>query len=122
MASAHQAAFQVCREADGFQRSLVSPEAGLRRLVHDSVETVLIPVDNTVRRVHQVLMEASRCDSLPSSSPSACVTTILGVCFGLDCPRRMYSIVHKWLCVYQQGTELCGEYDSPQNSPLCSAQ
>lgn len=53
-------AFQVCREADGFQRSLVSPEAGLRRLVHDSVETVLIPVDTAVRRVHQVLMEASR--------------------------------------------------------------
>lgn len=54
--------FQVCREADGFQRSLVSPEAGLRRLVHDSVETVLIPVDTTVRRVHQVLIDASRCD------------------------------------------------------------
>lgn len=51
---------QVCREADGFQRSLVSPEAGLRRLVHDSVETVIIPVDNTVRRVHQVLLEASK--------------------------------------------------------------
>ena len=51
---------QVCREADGFQRSLVSPEAGLRRLVHDSVETVLIPVDMTVRRVHQVLIDASR--------------------------------------------------------------
>ncbi|DBA91528.1 hypothetical protein WJX77_008361 [Trebouxia sp. C0004] len=50
----------VCREADGFQRSLVSPEAGLRRLVHDSVETVLIPVDMTVRRVHQVLIDASR--------------------------------------------------------------
>ncbi|KAL3150906.1 hypothetical protein ABBQ32_000657 [Trebouxia sp. C0010 RCD-2024] len=50
----------VCREADGFQRSLVSPEAGLRRLVHDSVETVLMPVDATVRRVHQVLIDASR--------------------------------------------------------------
>lgn len=50
----------VCREADGFQRSLVSPEAGLRRLVHDSVETVLGPVDMTVRRVHQVLLDASR--------------------------------------------------------------
>lgn len=50
----------VCREADGFQRSLVSPEAGLRRLVHDSVDTVLAPVDMTVRRVHQVLMDASR--------------------------------------------------------------
>ena len=75
MACTHQAAVQVCREADGFQRSLVSPEAGLRRLVHDSVETVLIPVDTTVRRVHQVLMEASRCNTLPSNSPFACVTT-----------------------------------------------
>lgn len=51
---------QVCREADGFQRSLVSPEFGLRRLVHDSVATVLDPVDLTVRRVHQVLLDASR--------------------------------------------------------------
>ena len=75
--------FQVCREADGFQRSLVSPEAGLRRLVHDSVETVLIPVDTTVRRVHQVLMEASRCDTPPSSSPFAYVTTALGLCLVL---------------------------------------
>lgn len=50
----------VCREADGFQRSLVSPEFGLRRLVHDSVATVLEPVDLTVRRVHQVLLDASR--------------------------------------------------------------
>ena len=73
----------------------MSPEAGLRRLVHDSVETVLIPVDNAVRRVHQVLMEASRCDTLPSSSPFACVPTILGVCFGLNCPGRMYSTVNK---------------------------
>ena len=61
----------------------MSPEAGLRRLVHDSVETVLIPVDTTVRRVHQVLMEASRCNTLPSSSPFACVTTALGPCLVL---------------------------------------
>ena len=58
----------------------MSPEAGLRRLVHDSVETVLIPVDNTVRRVHQVLMEASRCVTQPSTAPFAYVPTAMGVC------------------------------------------
>jgi dynamin GTPase len=50
----------VVREADGFQRSLVSPEAGLRRLVSDCVETVLDPVSRTVMRIHMVLLNVAR--------------------------------------------------------------
>lgn len=48
------------RISDGYQPHLVSPEAGLRKLVHESIELVLDPVSTAVRRVHQVLLEAAR--------------------------------------------------------------
>ena len=51
---------QVVREADGYQKSLVSPEAGLRRLVSDCVESVLDPVSRTVMRIHMVLLNVAR--------------------------------------------------------------
>lgn len=58
---------QVCREADGFQPHLVSPEFGLRRLVEDAMGLVLEPTTTAVRRVHLLLIEATRWE--PSSPP-----------------------------------------------------
>lgn len=52
---------QVVRISDGYQPHLVSPEAGLRKLVQESIEMVLDPVSTAVRRVHQVLLEVARC-------------------------------------------------------------
>lgn len=52
---------QVVRISDGFQPHLVSPELGLRKLVHESIEMVLDPVATSVRRVHHVLLEVARC-------------------------------------------------------------
>ena len=52
--------WQVCREADGYQAHLVSPENGLRRLVCDSLELVLDPVNTCVRTIHQILLDAAR--------------------------------------------------------------
>lgn len=52
---------QVCREADGFQPHLVSPEFGLRRMVKDAMGLVLEPTTDAVRRVHILLIEATRC-------------------------------------------------------------
>ena len=51
---------QVVRTSDGYQPHLVSPEAGLRKLVHDTIEHVLDPVSTCVRRVHQVLLDVAR--------------------------------------------------------------
>lgn len=51
---------QVIRISDGFQPHLVSPELGLRKLVHESIEMVLDPVSTAVRRVHQVLLDVAR--------------------------------------------------------------
>ena len=48
------------READGYQSHLVSPEFGLKRLVDDTINLVLEPVNICVRRVHQVLLDAAR--------------------------------------------------------------
>ena len=50
----------MVRISDGFQPHLVSPELGLRKLVHESIEMVLDPVSTAVRRVHQVLLECAR--------------------------------------------------------------
>ncbi len=50
----------MVRISDGFQPHLVSPEAGLRKLVQESIEMVLDPVSTAVRRVHQVLLECAR--------------------------------------------------------------
>jgi hypothetical protein len=51
---------QVCREADGYQGHLVSPEFGLRRLIEDAMLLVLDPVVTAVHRVHLLLVEAAR--------------------------------------------------------------
>ena len=50
----------MVREADGYQSHLVSPEFGLKRLVDDTINLVLEPVNICVRRVHQVLLDAAR--------------------------------------------------------------
>jgi dynamin GTPase len=50
----------VVRAADGFQPHLVSPEAGLRRLVADALALADGPVDACVRRIHAVLVAAAR--------------------------------------------------------------
>eukprot|EP00891_Asterochloris_glomerata_P003150 jgi/Astpho2/3150/Aster-03429 len=50
----------VCRQADGFQKSLVSPEFGLKRLVSEAVETVADPVTSAVYKIHLVLIDAAR--------------------------------------------------------------
>lgn len=50
----------MVRISDGYQPHLVSPEAGLRKLVQESIEMVLDPVATAVRRVHQVLLECAR--------------------------------------------------------------
>ena len=51
---------QVCREADGYQPHLVSPEFGLRRLVQDAMDLIMEPTTTAVRRVHLLLVEAAR--------------------------------------------------------------
>lgn len=51
---------QVCREADGYQGHLVSPEFGLKRLIEDAMLLVLDPVITAVHRVHLLLVEAAR--------------------------------------------------------------
>lgn len=56
-----QSAAQVCREADGYQGHLVSPEFGLKRLIEDAMLLVLDPVVTAVHRVHLLLVEAARC-------------------------------------------------------------
>ena len=48
------------RETDGFQPHLVSPEAGLRRLVGDALTLVGDPVAACVHRIHTVLLAAAR--------------------------------------------------------------
>ena len=51
---------QTVRETDGFQPHIVSPEAGLRRLVADALAQVERPVAACVHRIHQVLLDAAR--------------------------------------------------------------
>lgn len=48
------------RETDGYQPHLVSPEAGLRRLVADALRLVDDPVAACVHRIHTVLLAAAR--------------------------------------------------------------
>ena len=50
----------MCREADGYQPHLVSPEFGLRRLVQDAMDLIMEPTTTAVRRVHLLLVEAAR--------------------------------------------------------------
>lgn len=48
---------QVCREADGYQAHLVSPERGIRRLVAEAMSLTNEHVHRFVDDVHMVLME-----------------------------------------------------------------
>ena len=50
----------VVRTSDGFQPHLVSPEAGLRRLVSDALALADAPVAACVHRIHAVLVGAAR--------------------------------------------------------------
>jgi hypothetical protein len=51
---------QVCREADGYQRHLVSPESGLRRLIEESMILIADPIITAVHRIHLLLVESAR--------------------------------------------------------------
>ncbi len=59
---------QVCREADGYQRHLVSPEAGLRRMIEESMMLIADPIITAVHRVHLLLGEAARCAAAPAQA------------------------------------------------------
>ena len=82
---------QVVREADGYQAHLVSPEAGLRRLVDEAIGLVLEPVNMCVRRVHQVLLDAARCAcslQCPCAPPPGAarrITRLVKAVPGKDC-------------------------------------
>jgi len=62
----------VCREADGYQPHLVSPEFGLRRLVQDAMDLIMEPTTTAVRRVHLLLVEAARREAYPLH-PAVCI-------------------------------------------------
>jgi hypothetical protein len=48
---------QICRQADGFQPHLVSPERGIKRLVQEAMELTSPHVHRFVDEIHLVLME-----------------------------------------------------------------
>ncbi len=51
---------EVCREADGYQPHLVSPEKGIRRLVAEAIKLVEQPVQQFVDAVHLLLLDTIR--------------------------------------------------------------
>ena len=51
---------EICREADGYQSHLVSPERGIRRLVAEAMKLTNDHVHRFVDEIHVVLMESVR--------------------------------------------------------------
>jgi hypothetical protein len=51
---------QICRQADGYQPHLVSPERGIKRLVQEAMEQTAPFVHKFVDEIHLVLMETVR--------------------------------------------------------------
>jgi hypothetical protein len=52
---------QVCKQADGYQPHLVSPEKGLRLLASEALARVETPVKGCVFVVASLLLQAARC-------------------------------------------------------------
>lgn len=50
----------VCRERDGFQPHLISPENGIKALVEEALELARRPVQQAVNEVHAALLRAAR--------------------------------------------------------------
>ncbi len=51
---------QVCRQADGYQPSMVAPEKGLRQLSSEALDHVTDPVNTCVQEVYNLLVNAAR--------------------------------------------------------------
>jgi dynamin GTPase len=51
---------QICREADGYQPHIVSPERGIRQLVAEAMRLTTGHVHRFVDEIHLVLMETVR--------------------------------------------------------------
>lgn len=51
---------EICREADGYQPHLVSPEKGIKRLVQEAMKLTSDHVHRFVDEIHMVLMETVR--------------------------------------------------------------
>jgi dynamin GTPase len=51
---------QTCRQADGYQPHLVSPENGMRQLGSDALDQVSTPVAQCVQQVYSLLINAAR--------------------------------------------------------------
>lgn len=51
---------EICREADGYQPHLVSPEKGIKRLVQEAMKLTTEHVHRFVDEIHMVLMETVR--------------------------------------------------------------
>jgi dynamin GTPase len=51
---------QTCRQADGYQPHLVSPEHGMRQLGSDALDQVSTPVAQCVQQVYSLLINAAR--------------------------------------------------------------
>lgn len=51
---------QICRQADGFQPHLVSPERGIKRLVQEAMLLTAPHVHRFVDEIHLVLLETVR--------------------------------------------------------------
>lgn len=51
---------QICRQADGFQPHLVSPERGIKRLVQEAMLLTSPHVHRFVDEIHLVLLETVR--------------------------------------------------------------
>jgi hypothetical protein len=51
---------QVCRQADGYQPSMVAPEKGLRQLSSEALDYVTEPVKSTTQEVYNLLINAAR--------------------------------------------------------------
>lgn len=52
---------QACKQADGYQPSLVAPEKGMRQLASEALDHVEDPVNTTVQEVYNLLVNAGRC-------------------------------------------------------------
>ena len=65
---------RICARSDGYQQFLVSPEAGLRALIRDAVESFRQPAQDCLVRVHatlQSIWEAAASDGLAQGADGA---------------------------------------------------
>lgn len=60
---------QACKQADGYQPSLVAPEKGMRQLASEALDHVEDPVNTTVQEVYNLLVNAGRCGMDSTCAP-----------------------------------------------------